>query len=83
MVHELKIRSKYFKDVANLTKTFEVRKDDRDFQISDRIILREIDKNGDYTGFGEDCEITYILGRKEEEKQYVVDGYIIMGIKVL
>lgn len=83
MVHELKIRSEYFKYVTNLTKTFEVRKDDRDFQISDRIILREVDKDGNYTGFGEDCEITYILGRKEEEKQYVVDGYVIIGIKLL
>ena len=83
MVHELKIRSEYFKDVANLTKTFEVRKDDRNFQVLDRIVLREVDTNGNYTGFGEDCEITCILGRKEEEKQYVVDGYVIMGIKLL
>lgn len=79
MVHELKTLPKYFKAVKLGHKTFEVRKDDRDFQVGDDLCLREWD--GGYTGNETGKIITYILGREEDEKQFVPDGYVILGIK--
>lgn len=78
--HQLKILPKYFKEVAKGNKTFEVRKDDRKFKIGDCLVLREFE-NGEYTGQYVSKYITYILGREEDEKQYVADGYVILGIK--
>ncbi|MCY6957934.1 DUF3850 domain-containing protein [Clostridium sp. ZC22-4] len=80
MNHQLKIIPKYFNDVANKTKTFEVRKDDRNFQVGDCLVLREFE-NGDYTGKYISVYISYILGREYNEKKYVKDGYVILGIK--
>lgn len=79
MQHKLKIIPKYFNDVKSLRKTFEVRKDDRDFRINDTILLREW-SDGDYTGRSCVVKITYILGRLEEEKQFVAEGLVILSI---
>ena len=40
-VHELKILPQYYEAVANGSKTFEVRKNDRRFQKGDTVRLRE------------------------------------------
>lgn len=42
-VHELKTWPYYFEEVWNGTKTFEVRKNDRDFRVGDTLILQEYD----------------------------------------
>lgn len=82
-VHELKTLPKYFKEVVEGSKTFEVRKDDRDFQVGDWLKLREYNSTKKkYTGDYLMTVITYILGRNEDEKIYVPDGYVILGIKV-
>ena len=58
--HELKIQPQYFKNVINGIKTFEIRKDDRGFEVGDILELREV--NGTvYTGKSVDMEITYIF----------------------
>lgn len=51
-VHELKIYPHYFEEVLSGNKTFELRKDDRGFQVEDTLILKEF-KPGmlDSTGF--------------------------------
>jgi len=79
MLHDLKTLPKYFEAVKEGTKTFEVRKDDRDFQVEDYVNLREWD--GEYTGNSFVRQIVYILGRNEDEKMYVANGYVILGIK--
>lgn len=59
--HFLKILPEYFNEVQKGNKTFELRKDDRDYQVGDYIILQEFE-NGAYTG--RECgsyKITYIL----------------------
>lgn len=80
MVHELKTLPKYFKAVKLGHKTFEVRKDDRDFQVGDILLLKKWD-DGQYLVDELKVKITYVLGRNEDEKQFVPDGYVILGIK--
>ncbi len=41
MTHELKIQPKYFNAVLMGTKNFEIRKNDRDYHVGDRLWLRE------------------------------------------
>ena len=80
MKHELKTLPKYYKAVVKGEKTFEVRKDDRDFQVGDTLLLQKYD-NGQYLVDEYESEITYILGRLEDEKMFVADGFVILGIK--
>ena len=37
MKHNLKIKNKYYDAIRNGTKTFEIRKNDRNYQVGDRI----------------------------------------------
>lgn len=77
IIHELKILPKYFNEVRNLNKQFELRKDDRDYRVGDWILLREYE-NGQYTGREAGCfRISYIL---RDCTQYgLMDGYCILG----
>ena len=40
-IHELKIKPVYFEAVKEGIKTFELRKDDRNFKVGDILLLRE------------------------------------------
>ena len=80
MTHELKTLPKYYKAVVKGEKTFEVRKDDRDFQVGDKLTLKKYN-NGRWLLEDTTMTITYILGRHEDEKIFVEDGYVILGIK--
>ena len=46
MVHELKTDHEVFEDVLNELKTFEIRKNDRGFKVSDELWLRETVNTG-------------------------------------
>ena len=78
--HELKILPQYFQAVWIDTKTFELRKDDRDYQCGDILVLREWDGEN-YTGSAICVKVTYIL--RNAEKYGLKDGYVIMGIRHL
>ena len=89
-LHELKIEDEYFKEVLRENKTFELRKNDRDYQVGD--LIHFVDING--------CEfdsihlfatilfpkrmifeITYVL---KDVPEYGLDkDYCILGIKKL
>ncbi|EAH2686743.1 DUF3850 domain-containing protein, partial [Listeria monocytogenes] len=43
-LHELKTMSEYFAAVAEERKTFEIRKNDRDFKIDDYLLLKEFEE---------------------------------------
>jgi len=74
-IHELKILPKYFKDVVDGYKNFELRKNDRNFQVGDSLLLKEFD-NGEYTGDSIQVVVTYILvgGEYGLDKDYVILG---------
>lgn len=77
-MHYLKIYPKYFNAVLSGKKTFELRKNDRGFQVGDDILLREWD-NINYSGRYILTEITYIL---DDSFIGLEKGYVILGIKV-
>lgn len=77
-VHELKINTEYAIAVARGEKTFEIRKNDRDFKEGDILVMREYE-NGEYKDIAIVAEVTYILNDFEGLK----DGYVALGIKVL
>lgn len=78
MIHALKQLPEYFDDVIFGTKGFEVRKNDRPFQVGDLLALNEWDAEMErYTGRSCLVCIDYILN----DEAYCKEGYVILGIK--
>ena len=73
--HKLKLAKMFFEDVRLGRKSFELRKNDRDYQIGDILELREMD-NGEPTGRAIEKEITYIL----EGFAGLKEGYCILAL---
>lgn len=60
-LHSLKTWTEYFEAVVDGRKTFEIRKNDRDFHVGDTLVLRDWDRNeGEYTGRKIEVEVMYI-----------------------
>lgn len=78
MVHELKILPKWFEDVARQKKTFEIRKNDRDYNVGDTLILKEWDK-GKYTGREIKRTVSYIY--YGDGTYGLSDEYVVMAIR--
>ena len=78
MTHELKIFSKFFEPICDGIKCFEIRKDDRPYQVGDILILRETDGHI-YTGRKVRVAVTYIL----RDCNYNKKGFVTLGIKLL
>lgn len=81
-IHKLKTLPEYWWAVNDGTKTFEVRKNDRDFQVGDYLIMVYYDPSPDFRTdqefFG--IEVSYVLNGG----QFGVDpDYCILGIKPL
>lgn len=79
-VHYLKIKPEYYKDVECGLKTFELRKNDRDFQVGDVLMLIKLDDKGNETDQVIKAKVTYIL--KDCPKYDLNEGYAILGIAV-
>lgn len=77
MIHELKISPEYFMDVVSGKKTFEIRKNDRDFKVGDYAKLNEYDAENGYTGESMTFEITYVM----TDAEYVKEGFAVLGIR--
>ena len=61
-LHKLKLVQPFFSEVQKGTKTFELRRNDRDFQIEDEICLQEYDMvHHVFSGDEIKGEITYVL----------------------
>lgn len=79
MTHELKTWPEYFNRIAIGQKKFEVRKNDRDFQVGDNLFLREYDpKSQSFSGGTFDVKVTYILYGGSFG---IEPGYCVMGIE--
>lgn len=77
-IHRIKIASIYYNDVSSGNKSFELRKNDRDYKVGDRLEMSEY-KDGEPTGRVLDAEIVYIL----EDYKGLEDGYCILGIELI
>lgn len=75
MKHKLKIQSEYFNAVCNGKKSFEIRKNDRDFKVGDLLLLQEfLPETQEYTGRVVERKVTYITDYAQQE------NYIVMAI---
>ncbi|MDU7338595.1 MAG: ASCH/PUA domain-containing protein [Clostridium sp.] len=61
MTHYLKILPEYFKDVEFGTKTFELRRNDRDYHPGDMLVLQEWTLESGYTGRELTRYVSYVL----------------------
>jgi len=75
-IHELKTWERYFKEIWNGNKTFEIRVNDRDFKKGDILLLKEYNPAFNlYSGRSISVEITYIL----DDPFFLKEGYVIMS----
>lgn len=72
--HDMKILPEHFIPVLDEIKTAELRKNDRKFEVGDRMILREW--NGEYTGDACVRMITHIA-----DVSSYLDGYVLLSMK--
>ncbi|MED4852257.1 DUF3850 domain-containing protein [Caldifermentibacillus hisashii] len=74
-LHRLKIQPKYFEAVCDGKKSFEIRKNDRNFQVGDSLLLEEYNpETQEYTGRVVERKITYITNYAQQE------NYVVMAI---
>ena len=73
-VHELKIEDKYFDAIRFNLKNFEIRFNDRDFKVGDRLILHNI-RTGEFLA----VEIIYMLSH--EEFKGIAEGYVALSLR--
>lgn len=78
--HDLKIQKQFYDRIREGSKSFEVRRHDRDFQVGDELILDLVDDDGNYV---EGCDpiikrISYILrgGNFGIDEDYSVLGLV-------
>lgn len=76
--HYIRLAATYYDDVKAGIKTFELRKNDRDYRTGDILEMNEF-ADGRNTGRVIRCRVIYML----EEYTGLTDGYCILGIKVL
>jgi hypothetical protein len=77
VTHCLKTDTSVYEQCETGVKSFEIRKDDRDFQVGDILTLEEYLNKRKYTGRRSSYWITYILRGEEWGMQ---PGYVIMSI---
>ena len=76
--HRVKIFPSYYEAQANGSKNFEIRKNDRNYQVGELLILEEYDPmTKEYTGRKIHCLITYLTNFKQ------MPGYVFLGTKKL
>jgi hypothetical protein len=75
--HTVKSWPEYFEAIADGTMTFNLRKDDRGYEVGDLIEFEEYRPSvGEYTGETVTCRIGYIL----KDFDGLMPGYVILGL---
>jgi len=77
MIHELKTWPNYFQRVQQGVKTFEIRRNDRDFQVGDILNLTSYNPETKEQGPRKAYQVTYIL---HGEQFGIERGYCVMAI---
>ncbi len=77
-VHELKTCPHYFKEVLKENKLFEIRLNDRGYQVGDSVILKEWD-NIKYSGREIRGKIKYIL---DDSFIGLAKGYVAFSLEI-
>lgn len=81
-IHLLKTLPIYFQETWIGLKTFEVRKNDRGFDVADRIVLQEWEQDIGYSGREIVCEATYIL-KGDGGPLGIREGYCVMAMEIV
>lgn len=77
--HELKTWPVFYKAIIDGSKTFEVRKNDRNFKVNDVLLLREYDPDAEqYTGSSTKRKVTYVLG---DNPFFQLNKMVILGLQ--
>lgn len=77
--HALKTWPDFFDAMLSGKKRFEIRKNDRDFQVGDRLLLREWIPSGEfYTGRKAYFYVDYIL---DAPKFGMRSGFVVMSVR--
>lgn len=80
MTHKLKSWPSCFGPIVMGNKTFELRRDDRGYNVGDVLLLQEWDQEKKaYTGREAEMRVTYILRSKDNNP--IAAGYCIMAIR--
>lgn len=87
MHHLMKLNDMYFDAVRRGIKTFEIRRDDRGFEVGDYLRLYRVDYHGNSMPYGKpydyvDVKVVYIL-RHNDFPDGIPDNYCVMGIEVI
>jgi hypothetical protein len=77
-VHYLKTWTPFFKAVKSGTKQFEVRKNDRDYEVGDTLILNDF--NPSTEKFSGDW-VPKLVIYKLDDTRFVKEGFVILGMK--
>lgn len=80
-IHYLKTDPEYFQAVKKRKKKFEMRFNDRNYQVGEILVLQEFDRTiGEYTGAN---DLTLLVTYTLATKPFVPDGYICMSVNLL
>lgn len=76
--HDLKTVEPHFSNVLNGSKTFEIRLNDRDYQVGDYLMLMEYPFTGELH-LTVEVKVTHILTH-DDYPQGIKPGYVVMSI---
>lgn len=76
--HDLKTHPQFWEQVLLGTKSFELRRNDRDFKVNDFVRLNRFDPSFGFTGETQSYAITYIL--LPEDCPGLLPGFCILGL---
>ena len=79
VLHELKTWPAPFRDIKRGLKTFEYRKNDRDYQEGDDLLLREWAPDSGYTGAEALVSVPHLIRGPDFG---IRDGFVCMSIKL-